>query len=401
MRILFVTVDFPSEEDPLTGIFILRRAQALAALGHHVSVFQPLPIAPPIGSKWKRYARAAEYTVVGGIPVHRVRAPIPPRMIGAEYLSFLLKPALEREITRVRAQIVHASYLVPAGHIAVSQRRVPSIVTTHGYDSYDIPHRRPGLRRASVETIAKATRVTAVSGYLGKLVQQLVPRDVDVIWNGADDRFFFPRDPAQCRAALELPQDRCIVAYAGYLIVEKGLHELVEATARIPRESRPLLVFAGSGDQRDALDAKAAALGVDIRFLGVVPHERIATVFGAADAVTLPSYIEGLPNVVCEAMLSARAVVASTAGGIPEIVKDYSTGVLVPPREVEPLAAALTRVSTEPALREELARNAREFAATNLTWPVSAKRYEALYEDVLQASRAAQTTIPTRTQYAS
>ena len=401
MRILLLTQDFPSPEDPLTGIFILRRAQALASLGNDVSIFQPLPIAPPIGAKWKRYARAPEYSVVDGIPVHKVRAPIPPRMIGAEYLAYVLKAPLEREIKRVRAEVVHASYLVPAGHIAVRQQRVPSIVTTHGYDSYDIPYRRAGLRRASVETVTKATRVTAVSGYLARCVQKLVPRSVDVIWNGADERFFFPRDRAECRNELGLPQDRRIVAYGGYLIVEKGLHELVEATARLAREERPLLVLAGDGDQREALAAKADALGVDVRFLGALPHERIATVFGAADVVTLPSYVEGLPNVVCEAMLSARAVVASTAGGIPEIVRENETGLLVPPREVKPLAAALSRACTDTFLRERLALNAREFATANLTWRVSATRYQALYEDVVQASKAAQTTIPNRTQYAS
>lgn len=401
MRILLVSVDFPSREDPLTGIFILRRAQALASLGHDVSVFQPLPLAPPIGEKWKRYARAPEFSVVDGIPVHKVRAPIPPRMIGAEFLSYVLTAPLEREIQRVRAQVVHASYLVPAGHIAVRQQRVPSIVTTHGYDSYDVPYRRAGLRRASVETVTKATRVTAVSGYLAQCIQRLAPRNVDVIWNGADERFFFPRDRAACRDELGLPQDRCIVAYAGYLIVDKGLHELVEGTARIPREDRPLLVLAGDGDQREALEAKARALGVDVRFLGAMRHERVATVFGAADVVTLPSYIEGLPNVVCEAMLSARAVVASTAGGIPEIVRQNETGLLVPPREVEPLAAALSRVCTDAQMRERLAQSAREFATANLTWRVSATRYQALYEDVVQAWRAAQTTIPNRTQYAS
>lgn len=383
-----------------TGIFILRRAQAVAALGHELSVFQPLPLAPPITEKWRLYASAPEFDVVDGIPVHRVRA-MPPRMIAAEYTPLVLKPLLEREIERVGAQVVHASYLVPSGLVAVRQQRAASIVTTHGYDSYDIPYRRPGLRRATIEAATKATRVTAVSGYLADCVRKLVPRHVDVIWNGADERFFFPRDRRECRLKLELPQDRCIVAYAGYLIFDKGLRELIDAIARIPASDRPLLVLAGAGDAHASLQARAAAAGIDVRFLGALPHEQIGTLFGAADIVTLPSYVEGLPNVVCEAMLSGRAVVASTAGGIPEIVKHDETGLLVPAREVEPLAGALARLCADRNARERLAQSAREFACENLTWRVSAKRYERLYEEVLAEPKTSPTTNPIHTQRAS
>jgi len=401
VRVLLVSADFPSAKDPQTGVFILRRAQTLASLGHDVFVLRPLPLAPPIGSKWKRYASIPEHDTVGGIPVHTVRVPMPPRMIGAEYLPLLLRAPLEREIERVRAQVAHASYLVPAGQLVVRQHRVPSIVTTHGFDSYDIPYRRPGLRRATIEAAAKATRVTAVAGYLATCVQRLVDRPVDVIWNGADERFFYPRDRMQSRALLGLPQDRTIVAYAGYLIVDKGVHELVDAIARIPEGDRPLLVLAGDGAARADLEAKAAALRIDVRFLGAIAHERIADLFGAADVVTLPSYVEGLPNVVCEAMLSERAVVASTAGGIPEIIHTERTGLLVPPKNAADLADALARVCANRVLRERLASAAREFATANLTWRISAARYVRLYEEVLEAWSASPTTIPTRKQYAS
>lgn len=384
MRILFVPNDFPSAANPQVGIFILRRVQAIAALGHEVSVLLPVPYAPPIGEKWRAYNAIPEHDVVGGIPVHAVRVATPPRFIGVEYIPMLLRGKLEREIDRFRPDVVHASYLLPCGQLVVRQTRVPSVVTTHGYDAYDLPFRRPGLYRASVEAVSKATRVTAVSGYLGRCLQQLAPRSVDVIWNGADERFFFPRDRAACREELDLPRDRCIVAYAGYLLREKGLFELIEATARIAVEERPLLVLAGSGEVRGELEARAADLGVETLFLGALQHERIATLFGAADVVTLPSYYEGLPNVVCEAMLSGRAVVASDVGGIPEIVQNGESGLIVPAREVAPLAEALRRACTDPALRERLAGAARAFAAEHLTWRVSAKRYEALYEEVAE-----------------
>ncbi len=370
------------------GIFILRRVQAIAALGHDVSVLVPVPYAPPIGKKWRTYNAIPRDETIEGIHVRSVRVATPPRFIAAEYLPLLLRGALDREIDRFRPDVVHASYLLPCGQLVARQTRIPSIVTSHGYDAYDLPYRRPGLRRASMEAVSKATRVTAVSGYLADCLQKLVRRDIDVIWNGADERYFFPRDRAQCRAQFELPQERRIAVYAGFLLVEKGLFELVEALARIPRERRPLLVLAGEGPAQNALESAAARNGVEARFLGALAHARIGDLFGAADVVTLPSYYEGLPNVVCEAMLSERAVVATHVGGIPEIIRNERSGLLVPPRTVEPLASALERCVNDTRLRDALAGDARAFAQAHLTWRRSAQRYETLYEDVLDARRS-------------
>ncbi len=250
MRILIVPVGFPSRARPSVGIAILRRAQALANLGHEVHVFTTLPLAPPLGRKWSSYCAVPEYDVVDGIPVHTARVPMLPRLIGFEYVPVLLRNAFERELDRVQPDIVHASFLLPGGQLVVRQRRIPSIVTAHGYDAYDVPYRRPGLRRACVEAVARASRVTAVSAYLARYVERLAPRHVDVIWNGADERFFYPRDRMDCCKRLGLPAERCIVAYAGHMVRAKGVFELIEATARIDPMHRPLLVLAGEGAQR-------------------------------------------------------------------------------------------------------------------------------------------------------
>lgn len=382
MRILIVPNDFPSAQRPQMGIFILRRAQAVAALGHEVAVLTHVPLAPPLGAKWSEYSAIPEFEVVEGIPVHTVRVPMLPRMLGAEYIPSLLLPVLEREIEHFQPDIVHASYVLPSGQLAVRQTRVPVIVTSHGIDAYDIPFRRRGLRKASAEAISKAARVTAVSGYIARCLQKIAFRHVDVIWNGADERFFYPRDREASRRALGLPADRTIAAYAGHVLRDKGLFELVQALEYVDSNVRPLLVVAGDGADRAALEREAAARRVETRFLGGVPHERVADVFGAADMTVLPSYYEGLPNVVCEAMLSERAVVATTVGGIPEIVQSGSSGILVPPQEVQPLADALKRMSVDGDFRTASAQRARAFAVENLTWRGSAKRYERLYEEV-------------------
>ena len=389
MRILIVPNVFPSTVLPNKGIFILRRVQALRNLGHEVAVWRAIPAAPPFGAKWDGY-RLPEWDEIDGISVHTVRTPIPPRMIGMEFVPLFLRRALAREIDRFKPDIVHASFLLPCGQLVVQQKRVPSIVTGHGVDAYHWPNLRPGLRRACTQAVSQADAVTAVSGFIAECLRKLAPRDVRVIWNGGDERYFYPRDKRESRAALDLPQDRTVLAFAGTQNAAKGLYDLLEALKRLPPERRPIAAIAGGGPEESRIRAAYAGAGVDARFFGTIDSSQIGLLFGAADAVTLPSHAEGLPNVVCEAMLSQRAVVASTVGGIPEIVSDGRTGLLVPPKAPEELSHALDRALNDDALRDTLAENARSFAQQHLTWRVSASGYAALYQEVLERQRVPQ-----------
>jgi glycosyltransferase involved in cell wall biosynthesis len=107
----------------------------------------------------------------------------------------------------------------------------------------------------------------------------------------------------------------------------------------------------------------------------------------ASDVFAFPSHAEGLPGAVCEAMLSGRAVVASAVGGIPEIVQDGETGLLVPKANPAALAAAIQRVFADDVARAELERNARAFALKRLTWGMNAAAYDALYRETLARHR--------------
>ena len=364
---------------PQAGIFILRRVQALRELGHDIEVLRIVPAAPAVTPKWRTYASVPRDEVVEGIPVKTIRALFPPRMIAMEYLPLQVHAAVAREIQRFKPDVLHASFLIPSGQIAVRQR-VPAVVTAHGGDAYAWPHRRAGLLKAAREAVVKAARVTAVSSYIGGCVQQIADRPVDVIWNGGDERFFYPRDRRQARGELGLPADRFIIGFAGNLLQAKGIFDLVEAAAALG-QLRPLVLFAGAGSDEARLREASAHAGLDARFLGRLNQEGIALLYAASDVVTLPSYNEGMPNVVCEAMLSQRAVVASTAGGTPEILEHERSGLLVPPGDVAQLRDALARVGIDEGLRERLEQNARDFSEAHLTWRVSARRYDRVLRE--------------------
>lgn len=385
MRVLILAKDFPSAVDPSAGIFVLRQAQALAALGHDVLAVRFVPHAPPGRPKWRRYRSIPAEEVVEGIAVKTVRAVFLPRMWGMEFVPQQVARPIARIVSAFRPDVVHAHFLLPAGQVAVRQR-LPVVVTAHGSDAYEWAWQRPGLQRASVEAIAKADRVVAVSDYIRRRVRALHERDVDVAFNGADEKIFAPGDRARNRRRAGIGLDRFVIAFAGRPTKAKGAFDLVEAAARL-RDVRPLLLVAGPLEGADELRARAESAGVEARLSGTVSHAQLAAQFAASNVFALPSHHEGLPASVCEAMLCGRPVVASAVGGIPEILADARHGYLTAPGDVQTLADRLRSLALDPVLAERLGAAAHDYARRELTWTVNARQYERFYRSAAARER--------------
>src|SRR5205085_1269547 len=176
---------------------------------------------------------------------------------------------------------------------------------------------------------------------LGEAACRCGVRDVRVIPNGV-------RIPARVEPEAEPAE----ILFAGRLSPEKGIDELLEATRGMN------LVVAGDGPLRDRVP----------NALGFVPHDELERLYDRAAIVVLPSYREGLPLCVLEAMAHGRPVVASAVGGIPELVEDGVTGYLAEPGDVAGLRAALERLLADPLLRRRLGRAARASVAERCSW---------------------------------
>jgi teichuronic acid biosynthesis glycosyltransferase TuaC len=384
MRVLVIAKDLPSPASPHSGIFVLRQMQALAALGFEVLAVRIVPHAPGWTEKWRRYRATPDDDVVEGIPVRTIRAVVPPRMLGFEYLPLQIDAPLRRIVADFDPNVIHGHFLIPSGQLAV-RYGIPSVLTAHGSDAYDWAFRRPGLRRAASEGLRHAGIVVAVSDFIRRRVLALFKRDVRVVHNGADESLFFPSDRTQARNALDVGADRFVIAFAGQPSHPKGAFDLVEAAARMTA-LRPLVLFAGPSVADRKLASAVAAGGIDARLCGIVTQSELARLFAAADVFCLPSYREGLPASICEAMLSGRPVVATPVGGIPEIVSDDVNGYLVPVGEVDALAQRLEMIARNPALAMQMGRAAHEFASTHLTWRHNAKQYVELYQELLHSA---------------
>jgi len=184
------------------------------------------------------------------------------------------------------------------------------------------------------------------------------------------------------------PVDDPVILGFGRLVDDKGFDLLIRAFARVhPAFPRARLVIAGEGAERAALEALAGSLGLSahVRFVGFVAPTQVPHLLNTVSLVVVPSrWNEPFGLVALEAALMRRPVVAARVGGLPEVVDDGRTGLLVPRDDVAGLVEAISRLLAEPGTADALGAAARERAILRFSWPRCVDEYETLYEETLR-----------------
>lgn len=186
--------------------------------------------------------------------------------------------------------------------------------------------------------------------------------------------------PAFFRVQPSLREGRRIL-FVGSVVKAKGIRELFEAAARL---GDVRLVIVGPDRGGLAEDLRSRHPGLHVEWKGVLPSEDVALEMGKADLLALPSYMDTSPNVVSEAMCAGLPVVATRVGGIPDMIEDGRTGMLVPARDATVLASAIERLLGDAVLRERLGRAARAEAMGRFSPDLAARKVKAAYETVLR-----------------
>jgi glycosyltransferase involved in cell wall biosynthesis len=219
------------------------------------------------------------------------------------------------------------------------------------------------------------------------LVERLgVPaRRIFSIPTGVEMSEFVPREKnRELLAQLQIPQDAfifgCVAvlrSWKGHLYLLEAFHELIQGGARA------YLVLVGEGPYRVVIQEKIAQLGLQpwVRLVGF--RDQVAPWFALMDVMVLASYAnEGVPQSLLQAQAMARPVIGTTVGGIPEVIVEGETGLLVPPREAGRLAQAMGRLMAKADYREALGRRGRELVVERFTMDQMATEIEAVYEVV-------------------
>lgn len=348
MKVAVVTQRFPTSQEKWAGHSGYQTLRVLAERTD-LHVFYPEAVYPsllmPPGRRRAPLDRAWQPE---GVPTTYIPYPVVP-VISRPVNGYVIAHRLLPYVRRFQPDIILNYFIYPDGFAAVRIAQalgVPSVLTATGADIHSIPNNL--LRRLTSTALRNADFVSVVSQQLCDAARKLGahPDRSRAKLNGCDTAVFYPQDRNVTRAALDLDRLEEIAVYVGRLDLRKGLIELIDATAQL-HAKRPALhtYIVGDGPAKAALReaiARNDAAGY-VHLIPSCPTAQIATWMGAANLVTLPSYNEGCPNVVVEALAAGRPVVASNVGGIPELMDD-TCGRMVAPRDVPALALALDQV---------------------------------------------------------
>ncbi len=301
--------------------------------------------------------------------------------------------AILAEARAGQPDVIHAHWAIPTGPAAVMAARklgVPSIITMHGGDvyvnpeqGYDFPTRwyvRPALRW----TLRHAGALTAITEDCRQhALRAGAPADrIRLVFNGTDLRRFSPADNGSRGEPAYGPH---MIFACRQLFPRKGIRFLLEAAAQLkPRFPDLKVVLAGDGFERPELARLAETLGMasDVTFLGWVPNTELPPYYRAAALSVIPSLEEGFGIPAAEAMGCEVAVVASDAGGLPEVVENGVTGLVVPRGDSTALAQAIGSLLADPDRRRVMGQAGRARALRLFDWDRSAEQFEQIYREV-------------------
>src|SRR5712692_2946369 len=270
---------------------------------------------------------------------------------------------IRRYLRETAPHIVHTFLLTASlyGRLAAILERVPIVIGTE-MNIYERKRRHHAIAERLL--MAGTDRVVVSAESVRRFYVRQVhadPAKVDVIYNAVD---FSQAEPtlarSAVRASLGLSDTAPVVGVIARLTEQKGHRVLFDALASQPELADVHVIVIGDGDLRQTLEARAATLSIASRvhFLGT--RRDLGNLLGAMDVFVMPSLWEGLPLSLVLAMAASRPVVATAVAGIPEVVDEGRTGLLVPAGDAQALGAALARLFADAPLRARLGRDARQ-----------------------------------------
>jgi glycosyltransferase involved in cell wall biosynthesis len=400
MNITLLTSSYPRYPGDGAAPFVQSIAESLAEQGHRVEVVAP-------------YDALVGPDPAAIVPVHRFRYALLNRwhiMGHARSLAgdvrfrpgvFFLLPffilaefcAALRVARRQHTSLIYAHWVVPNAVIGACVARllkVPLVISLHGSDVF-VARRYylPGL--AARWAFRTAQVITASSEDLrqGALALGAAPERTHVVPYGVDPARFHPNTPPLTRAQLGLPDDARVVLSLGRLVPKKGFDTLVRALpALVAHEPRTYIVIGGEGPARGELERIAASAGLadHLCLPGRIPWDETPAFLAAADVFVLPSVrdqagnMDGLPNVLLEALSLGKPAVASRLAGVPLVIEDGINGLLTPPADAEALTERILRLLANPAQAAQLGRAARATIEERVNWQVIGMELSRLFE---------------------
>lgn len=316
------------------------------------------------------------------IPVRRHRAV---RWVGLPHGLGIAAPGMLLDAWMSRPDVVHAHafgyFPTWVGRVVRSARRTSLVITPHSHEGSGTALSRVFAAATTWATLRGADRVIALTrSEAGRLTRGGVESDrIRILPNGIDlEEFPEPSSPRE-------PSSRPVILYVGRIYPEqKGLDTLIPAVATLSR-ARPfeLRLVGEDWGGVDLVRRLAAAHGITdrVRILGPLPRAELLRAYTEATVFVLPSHFDAFPFVLLEAMASGLPIVATRVGGVPDVVREGSTALLVPEGDPSSLGGALERILADPALAHRFGEAGRR-RAEEFSWARILPEYLQLIAEV-------------------
>ncbi len=317
----------------------------------------------------------------GGQPIENIDTICLPRGGKLTYISNTM--AAIRHAREFKPDIVHVHYAGGFGLWGVNTKLKPLVVSVWGSDIVDLPQKWY-YRRLIKRTLKAATTITATGQFLKTTTVDLFPEakpKTEIIPFGVNvPDTVEPAPPAN-------PIKICFITAHEPIY---GPEPLLRALAIVKRTIADFVLnMAGQGSITAHLRTRAKDLGIadNVDFVGFVENHKMPAFIGQHHMMVMPSLKEAFGVAVLEASACGRPVIASDVGGVPEVLVDGETGILVPKGDVDKLAEAIIRLAKDADLREKMGAAGRAFVRENYTWDKSLDMMEELYERLLHEQK--------------
>ncbi len=271
---------------------------------------------------------------------------------------------------------IHKPYDLPWAWAVKKRTGCKVILGSHGTDFF------PGDRNF----VSAVDRAVSCSHFNAGQVRERYGITPRVIYNGIDPQVFRPLPPdAELRKKMGIPDESRVVVFAGRLIGLKGVPVLLRAMTRVDPKVNWRLIIIGDGSAREEFLQLARELGIrdGVLFPGYVVNRELPRYYSFADLAVFPSIAdEAFGMSICEAMACGKAVLSTRVGGIPELVADGESGILVEPGNWEELGERMNSLLSDRSLRSVLGTKALERTRDLFTWEKVADRLQGIYQEV-------------------
>jgi glycosyltransferase involved in cell wall biosynthesis len=407
MRVLFLSMWYPNQENPILGTFVHEQAVALRECGVDVRIVQPIPYAPfPLGLLSERYAALAkipERETYEGFEVYHPRYLTLPRHLMFDRVGDWMFDGVKKVVEQIYAQwpfsVIHAHATYPCGHAANRLRdecfpAVKVVHTIHRTCIIDAPGYSEACKQKVRRSLDGADAGVFVASEGLKLANELTAGRMAArshyITNGVNtEKFSLGEDDRAVLSQLKAEHAHSWnLVFVGYLNQRKGIRELLPAVARLVKagHSRLKLFLVGRNELGAEIDTFLREHGLEnnVVLVGSVHHSKVKHWMHFANAFILPSHSEGLPTVLFESLYSATPSIFTRVGGIADVVEDGQHALLIEPGSTDAICTAIERLMQDGDLCERLSQQGHALIRDHYTWQLNAQRHTVLYASLAE-----------------